>query len=45
MLGGCRNLRILNPAMFAPKREILKFHSFLVLFCQMQPARFNLIKF
>ena len=31
--------------MSALKREILKFHSFLVLFCQMQPARFDLIKF
>lgn len=27
------------------KHEILKFHSFFVLFCQMQSAKFNLIKF
>ena len=30
--------------MSALKREILKFHSFFVLFCQMQSAKFNLIK-
>lgn len=39
------NLRILNSTMSALKREILKFHSFFVLFCQMQPARFDLMKF
>ena len=42
---GRRDLRILNSAASAPKHEILKFHSFLVLFCQTQSAKFNLIKF